>query len=389
MSESRSPLLLQVDSLPKLLQLAAKPFIASARQTLSQADCGSFESVYLVGCGDSYHAALASELAFEQLAGLPSRAMPAMQFSRYKSGFLPAGDEGSPLVIAISASGQVSRTIEALKLARKAGAVSVALTGDRGGPLAQESELILDSAVPPLATESSGMTVPGCRTYLATLTSLFAAAIQIGLMRGRLQDSEVSRLFYEMAMAAELMEQTIRKTDPLARSLADRLRDADQFVFCGAGPNYGTALFSAAKVLEASGDHAVGQDTEEWAHLQYFARQSDTPTFLISAGGWDEDRALEIATAARSIGRRLVIIAPEGSDLGNSSDGDELLYASGSIGECFSPLLTCLPAILFAAHLAEVTDEPYFRGFAGGRSIEGGGGISRIRTSNQIKEPRS
>jgi glucosamine--fructose-6-phosphate aminotransferase (isomerizing) len=28
--------------------------------------------------------------------------------------------------------------------------------------------------------------------------------------------------------------------------------------------------------------------------------------------------------------------------------------------------------------------EPYFRGFGGGRSIEGGGGISRIRTSELV-----
>lgn len=56
--------------------------------------------------------------------------------------------------------------------------------------------------------------------------------------------------------------------------------------------------------------------------------------------------------------------------------------------ECFSPLLTCLPGILFAAYRAQVMGEPYFRGFGGGRSAEGGGGISRLRDSQQISKVR-
>jgi glucosamine--fructose-6-phosphate aminotransferase (isomerizing) len=51
-------------------------------------------------------------------------------------------------------------------------------------------------------------------------------------------------------------------------------------------------------------------------------------------------------------------------------------------------LITCLPGALFAAYRAQLIGEPYFRGFGGGRSIEGGGGISRIRDSGQIDAVR-
>ncbi len=79
----------------------------------------------------------------------------------------------------------------------------------------------------------------------------------------------------------------------------------------GAGPLYGVAMFSAAKMLEASGDPAMAQETEEWAHLQYFASRPDTPTILISTGGLDGDRMAEVARAAQSIGRRVVGVLPE------------------------------------------------------------------------------
>jgi glucosamine--fructose-6-phosphate aminotransferase (isomerizing) len=56
-------------------------------------------------------------------------------------------------------------------------------------------------------------------------------------------------------------------------------------------------------------------------------------------------------------------------------------FTFAPVKEMFSPLVTQIPGELFAAYRAEVIGEPFFRGFGGGRSTEGGGGISRIRSS--------
>jgi glucosamine--fructose-6-phosphate aminotransferase (isomerizing) len=118
--------------------------------------------------------------------------------------------------------------------------------------------------------------------------------------------------------------------------------------------------------------------------LQYFGRERKTPTFLISAGERDLDRANEIAIAARTIGRPLAVIAPVGKI---DSEAHDLFFAlPNPIRECFSPLVTSLPGLLFAAYRAQILAEPYFRDFEDGRSIEGGGGISRIQTSRQWTE---
>ncbi len=50
----------------------------------------------------------------------------------------------------------------------------------------------------------------------------------------------------------------------------------------------------------------------------------------------------------------------------------------------FSPLVATIPGELFAAYRAEAIGEPFFRSFGGGRSQSGGGGISRIRTSELL-----
>lgn len=385
----RSPLQQQVDTLPELLCEIIDPFTRSIQQTLPATLCQKVERVFLTGCGDSYHAGLNAEMAFEQLAGLPCEPMTAMQLGRYAAEFLPANGQGSNLLLAVSVSGQVSRTAEALELGRKGGAVAVAVTGNPHGALAAEADFVLKTAVPPLPDELQGLIVPGTRSYIASQIALYLTALHLGQQRQHLSKKQANKLRTELANTADLMEQTIAVCDPRTQRLANEWRDADRFVFCGAGPNFGTALFSAAKLIEASGDTAVAQDTEEWAHLQYFERQQATPTFLINAAGWDTSRTLEIATAAKTIGRRVAVVAPEKSPLAQSAAKDCLLPIAAPIRECFSALLTCLPGILFAASRAQVLNEPYFRDFRNGRSAEGGGGISRIRTSERIHHPNN
>jgi glucosamine--fructose-6-phosphate aminotransferase (isomerizing) len=372
-------------TLPDLLATLLDGYATAVRATLPASLCNEVRSVYLAGCGDSHHAAIAAELAFQQLAGLPCRALPSMHFGRYTAGWLGPAAPGENLVLAISVSGQVSRTVEALDLARQVGAIAVAVTGNPAGPLAEVAGHVLDTPVPPLPGDGSAV-IPGLRTFAASLAALYLVAIHLGEVRGHLSPAEATALRSELAGLAEGAAATIATCDAAAARLAAEWQDASHFVFCGSGPSHAAALFSAAKIVEASGDVALGQDLEEWAHLQYFGRESDSPTFLISGGGWDVDRALEVATAARAIGRRLAIVAPADSPLA-AAERDAWLPLWSPLRECFSPLLSSLPGALLAAQRAAFLGEPYFRAFSGGRSIEGGGGISRIRTSQRAHLP--
>jgi len=380
---NRSPLHQQADTLPDLIAETIDPFARAVAESLPAPVCSNVQRVFLTGCGDSHHAPLNAEMAFEELAGLPCEPMTAMQFARYGAGFLPDTGRGSNLVLAVSVSGAVSRTVEALRMGRLAGGTAVALTGNTTGPLAAEAEIVLPTAVPPLPAELQGMIVPGTRSYIASLLMLYLVAIHLGERRSRLTRARANKERRALAAHAELMAETIALSDGPARYAAEQWRDARQFVYCGSGPHYGTALFSAAKLLEASGDIAVAQEMEEWAHLQYFAREETTPTILISAGGRDAGRTVEIAAAARAIGRRVGLVAPRQTDLLARTAPDQLLPIAAPLHERYAPLLTCLPPTLFAAYRAQLLDEPYFRDFGGGRSIEGGGGISRIRSSDQ------
>ena len=383
---NKSPFLEQIYSLPDLVRESAEKLSSSSAGLVERIGGDDISQIVLTGCGDSHHAAIATRLAFQQLAGLPCHALTAMELARYQAGQLRLLKPGRTLVVGISASGQVSRTVEALELGKVAGATALALTGNHEGDLAGVADYVYHVADNQLLIRNKGVIVPGTRSYFLSLLALYHLAIQFGMAREVKRSLKLGASISELQSLADLADQTIASCEPPVARLIDEWSDADRFVFCGSGPNYGTALFSAAKMIEAAGDTATGQDLEEWAHLQYFERQVDTPTVVISAAEHDGDRAREITTAAKAIGRRVAMIAPETGAPNNELQGDQRLTTAGKVSECFSPLLTALPGLLLAAYRSQNISEPFFRGFGGGRSRVGGGGISRIRSSNRIDE---
>ena len=101
--------------------------------------------IYLVGCGDSLYAGMAARLAFEQLTHIATEAVPALEFSRYLVDYVPPGS----LVITISVSGGVSRTMEAAEWAKRRECWVIGLTGRANSKLAparsnREREHVID-----------------------------------------------------------------------------------------------------------------------------------------------------------------------------------------------------------------------------------------------------
>jgi len=370
----------QIHSLPELMKQIYEPLDETIRRKIDHELCLSMKRLYVVGCGDSHHAALSTEFAFETLTKLPDDPMPSMLFGRYAAGLIPQSGPKTNVVIGISVSGAVSRTAEALRMGRQAGATTLALTATPGSPLAAEADIVLDVPVPSFP-EPANLAVPGVRSYFTSQVGLYLIAVRIAEVRGILNNADAAALRAKIRDFTGLVSQTIEECDSIAKKAAQKWAGEEEFVLAGSGPNYATGLFVAAKILEASGDSALGQDVEEWAHLQYFAKKASTPTFIISAGDRDLSRAEEAAVAAKQIGRQVGVIAPKtASNLTQSAD---FYFPIPQVEEMFSPLITAIPGELFAAYLAEEKKEPYFRDFKGGRDIEGGGGISRIRTSEK------
>ncbi len=314
------------------------------------------ERIVICGCGDSHHASLSLAMGFSELTHMRCHPSESMNAARY---LIPQYESEADrvLVIGISASGEVARTIEAVEMAKRIGARSLAFTGSGVGTLAKTAS---NSIVFPGPQLPHG---PGLISYLSSLLMGYALMHHVVEEQGQLEiDRAMDKLFSGMgAWVTDRWESGLRFADESEEGLC---------VFLGSGPAYGSALFAAAKLLEASGEHAWGQDVEEWAHLEYFDAIAPMRTWLLSANGRSMTREFEVRDAAHAIGRnwhedRWDILGPE----------------HGELNEILAPIVLWAGPSAYASRRTEMMNEIPFRNFEGGRNRKEGGGASRIRSS--------
>ncbi len=336
----------QVRDFPRLMREHLTPFDRLVRSVLTPLEYLSIRRVILTGDGDSFHASHAAELAFESIAGITCEPQSAQRFLDYGVEWLPVPSPNSSLVVGISASGQTRRVVQCLERARQRQALTVALTGTPDSPITAASERQLVVELPDMGRS------PGLRTYNANLLGLSLLAIRIGEIKDRYHQGVANAMRRELADLSEVMTATIAAAEEPARATADAFSDAPVMAFVGSGPSYGTALFAAAKVVEAAGILAVGQDLEEWSHVERFASPRDMPTFVIAPPGRSHWRAVELAKMAKDLGRRVTAIVRDGDDE-VAQHADWVLPVVGDVREEFTPLVYHIGADLFASFLAE------------------------------------
>jgi glucosamine 6-phosphate synthetase-like amidotransferase/phosphosugar isomerase protein len=299
------------------------------------------ERVYLVGCGDSWYCGLATRLAFEAWAGVPTEALQALEFSRYYGAYGPR----NALVVAISNSGRVSRTIEAVRVARARGMRTLAGTSALDSEIARQAEASVDLGY------AERRFAPGTSSYMASLVLHYCIALYLAEVGGRLSAAQALARLDAIAAEADGLQQTLDANRAPLEALGQQARLTDPILCLGAGPNYGTAFFAQAKIIEAARAPATGQELEEWAHQQYFVTGPDTYTFVFAPPGAALGRAREQLWAANEMGSTTVAVC-DAADLETAALAQVHLPVYGGRDEALSPLAYCVPAELFAFYFA-------------------------------------
>lgn len=299
--------------------------------------------IVLTGCGDSHFAGIATRLAFQRVTGLRVDATEALEFTRYDVRYVPI--DPPPVLVAISYSGEVGRTIEAVGTAAEFGWRTVALTGRSEARLARAVAEPILMHVPTLGFS------PGTSTYVAMLTGLFVLATEIARVRGR--HAQANDLDGALGNVAELARQTLEAGEDAARAAASLIATAPTSTFIGAGPSRATAAFGAAKLFEGPQRYGVVQDLEEWAHEQYFISGPATPIVVIAPSGASRDRAAELLEEMAFVGSPAILVSDVIDDAA-AHDARICLPIAKGLEEPLSPLLTCLPLVQTAFFVAEL-----------------------------------
>ena len=347
----------QVLSKPELLREYTVQFEQEVRDALPEDIGRKVKRVFGFGCGDSHNAAVSTRMAFAKWASVSMEVLTALEFSRYTTPWLQRLDAQDSLAIGISVSGEVARTVEGVALAKEAGANTMGITCDPQSRIASLADMVLDVSTPP-------MDIPRVRTYLATQLAMYMVALRLAQAREALNRRDIQELRDQFQKAADIGQATHEAINSTVRELAEQLKSRRAYIFVGGGPNLGSAMFAAAKLLEAEGSLGQPQDLEEWVHLQRFLKWTELPVFLIAPPGLGYSRAVEVARVMKRVHAFLVAVVENG-EREISKLADVVLPVQGHLPEELTPLVYSDALEIFASDLADATNEPYFRGFAG------------------------
>ncbi len=354
-----NPMVRQAESLPDLIAAQYHELEPRVRHLLSASEVYSLRKIYLTGCGDSLAACMASRAAFELLAQIPVEVMPAIELARHHALPRPGSAPNFPAVIAVSNSGEVARVYEAVKRINSQHGFSIGVTGDPSSRLGQEASRVLRLDIP--GFESA----PGVRSYLVALLALLLLAIRFGELRGRITMDEANSYRSELLGLADRLQACLASMAAGMSAVAESWVDCAGFDFIGAGPDYATAWYGQAKILEATGRYAMVANTEDWLHLNFFARETQrTGTVLVvDRHSASLSRALETAGYMAQAGRPLLILT-SATEPGFPAEATLCAFPETSCA-WMSPLVSFVPLALLTGYLSRRLGEEYGRGAKG------------------------
>jgi glucosamine--fructose-6-phosphate aminotransferase (isomerizing) len=347
----------QVRSLPAMIGPCVDTLEPETRRVLSTPEIYGLRQIVLTGSGDSCFAGATAAPVFRDLTGLPVQAMTSMEASRYAGGFGKSViNTRGTLVIPISYSGEAARLVEATHRWRDRGAITLGLTAASEGRLAKAAERVVNTRIEEVAP------APGTRTYVVALVALNLLAIRFAEVLMRITMDEANGLRRELnELGTDLRDLESALSVPI-RAFAGQSRDWHSFDVLGSGPSLGSAGYSAAKLVEAAGIHAIAQDSEEFFHLNFFVdRPATIPAILYApSAAAAASRSRELVETLGQLGRPTLVVTDQAGFGGGRT---ELLVPR--VREWFAPIVQTIPAALLAAHAADLRGGPHYRGHDG------------------------
>lgn len=368
MSKYSNPMSRQVESLPELIRTQYADLEPKTRTVLSFQEIFNIQRIVLTGCGDSYAAAMAVKHAFEMLTGIPTEVVTALELGRFYCEKHLGVDCRNPLVVAVSNSGTGARVSEAVQRARRHGCFVLGVTGNPDSPLGVASDKVLKLDIPPFES------APGTRSYLVSVLSLLLLAVRFGEVRMKYTMDQAMDYREDILRQADALEALLPQMEDTCAALAEQWKDFPCFDFIGAGFDYATAWFGHAKILEAAGKFAMHINTEEWFHLNFFARDAREMGTVVVANTTNpaHSRSRELVKYANVLHRPLAVVTDgDAEDFG----GEAAVYirVPKTKYPITMPLTHFAPVCLTAAYIAELTGEKYGRGCEGDWSFCEGG----------------
>ncbi len=251
------------------------------------------DTVYFTGSGGSWSAMYSGKYLSDRFTTLSADAMLSYELLWRN----PVRLGGNALVFAASYSGETEDTVAALRHARGAGALTIALTGHGDSTIAAEA----DSTI---AYESTAL-------YAMPMAAVSLFALEHARLTGNQAAADVLADFDALPAAVERSFESERDR---GLEIARQLLPAQVLYCVGAGPLYGLAYkFALTVFMENIRTHGSVIESAELRHgpVEMLERQRADMVFLL---GTDESRGMTQRTIDFVRGQGATVVVYDAAD---------------------------------------------------------------------------
>lgn len=291
------------------------------------------ESMLMLACGTSYHAALIGKYVVEELLGIPVRVELASEFNYYNHTL------ARTMAIAITQSGETADTLKAMKKLRKTGCRLVAITNIVGSTASRLAHQTIYTRAGP------EISVCATKTLVAQLMVLYWLAMSYSKADAR----RLASLLVGLRQLPSKVQQVL-DDEPKIMEYAKYLSEFESVFFIGRGINFPAALEGALKLKEISYIHAEGYAAGEIKHGPFALLGSKTPVIAIVARDNTYEAMLSNIKEIKARGAPLIALAEEGDEA--IEELADSVITVPRVDTMFSPVVNIVALQLLAYYTA-------------------------------------
>ncbi|MES2437231.1 MAG: glutamine--fructose-6-phosphate transaminase (isomerizing) [Patescibacteria group bacterium] len=306
-----------------------------------QHELKSIKRIIIVGCGTAYYAGLVGEYMLEEYAGIPVEVEVGSEF-RYRHPHIEPGT----VLIAVSQSGETADTLEAIREAKRQGALTLGIVNTVGSTIARETDAgVYNHAGPEIGVAST-------KAFISQLTALILLTLYIGRMR-TMSLEQGMEIVKELQNLPDKIAQILKDHSKLEK-LAETYSSHRDFLYVGRKLQFPIALEGALKLKEVSYIHAEGYGAGEMKHGPLAMIDENFPTLAICLDDSVYEKMISNVQEIRARKGRVLAIATEGNQKLATLVQD--IFFVPKAHEIVSPILSIVPLQLFAYYIAKAKE---------------------------------
>ncbi len=340
--------------------------------------------VIITGCGDSYAATLATKAFCSRMfKGRDYHPLRTIDVSRDYY-FDDDEDLKQTLVIVISVSGSGARVTEAMQRATKKGCTTVALTANPEARMSVAANHILAVAKPTISMKAiSAQAISYVNSVLTTiLLGLYAGQV-LGVITK--EEADKQRAAIQEHVNKVCSEENLTSLDEQTFALADKYKDKKGYDFVGAGSDFATAYFGAAKFFEYYGSLCCLNDSEDWCHINFFMRERPLIGNIAVAFTNNNafSRSVETINSMILSDRNAFVVTDADADA--FIEGVDVVQMPKTSYEHLNPTMNFIPIAMLANYIAIKNDYEHFGGMSASNPLfSQDGKINTIKSSEIV-----